>query len=809
MTQPLETAFVELRPIGEKDFKKRVEKILDDTVKSTDEKMNEVSKTIEQTFDQAADDVFKSFDRVNHSLNATLEIIDRDMVDSVREFRTEINALDRDSNRTFSRMRSIAAKVGDVFDHVKDTVSDLFKRLRTAGGNATDSLTSGLTSLGSAIGGLVASTLNPASLIAFGTTLLAITALAPVVLALAAALAQLGGALLALPAVGGVAVAALAPLIVAFQGFGEAIGAIIEKDPEKINEALKNLTPSARSVAREFEKLFPALERFQDLVQESFFVQLRGSLTALAGNLLPTLTTGFTNVASAIGNSFAQLGEVFEGDVIEGIGDAFESTVRIINTLSPSVIDLFGTLFGVMEHGLPFVERMATAVAEVIDAFSEWLTEKLQTGEFEQFLENSFRVMGELVTLATELGRLLVAIFAPGADEGEDFIVTLTEATTKLADFFESVEGQQALDDLYSLVILVGDGVMLLVDAFLFGAKAIDAFNDFMYDVGVAAGELEVAIDDAWASLMQFFEDLGAWLGRVADGFAELPGKIAEFVESIPERVEAIFTAMFDRLFIIIGQGIGVILYLFTQLPADILRFISGLPTTVAKIFADMWLSVQDTTTTKFAEIEAFIVTIPERIRTAISSVNTFVSDIFSSAVENARMFFVNGFNAIIAFVGGVPKRIGDAFRSAGSFVSDVAGDIANAVRSVVNRAIDRINQGIATIDDVLPGSLGRIPRLAAGAIARQPSITGEAGPEANIPLTDPRAMNMLRDALGIGDGGVGGGQMINIAAGAVVVSFNGAVPTETEAFRTGQAVVDGMTDAFSRRNVRTQVRAA
>src|SRR5687767_11147186 len=162
MTQPLEVAYVELRPIGEKDFKKRVEKILDDTVKSADKKMTSVAKTIEKTFDDAADDITKSFDRVNHSLDATVEILDRDLVDGVENLRTEFGKLDKDGNRTFARLRNVAGQVGDALGQVRDTVSDLFKRLRTSGGNAADSLSTGLTNLAASIGGLLASTLNPA-----------------------------------------------------------------------------------------------------------------------------------------------------------------------------------------------------------------------------------------------------------------------------------------------------------------------------------------------------------------------------------------------------------------------------------------------------------------------------------------------------------------------------------------------------------------------------------------------------------------------------------------------------------------------
>lgn len=47
----------------------------------------------------------------------------------------------------------------------------------------------------------------------------------------------------------------------------------------------------------------------------------------------------------------------------------------------------------------------------------------------------------------------------------------------------------------------------------------------------------------------------------------------------------------------------------------------------------------------------------------------------------------------------------------------------------------------------------------------------------------------------------------ITFAPGAIAVTFSGAVPTEREAFRTGQAVGAGIAQTLSNRNVHNTVR--
>lgn len=86
----------------------------------------------------------------------------------------------------------------------------------------------------------------------------------------------------------------------------------------------------------------------------------------------------------------------------------------------------------------------------------------------------------------------------------------------------------------------------------------------------------------------------------------------------------------------------------------------------------------------------------------------------------------------------------------------------------------------------------------------------GENGPEAVIPLNDPARARELMLASGLMSPTYGNGSSnsnVTFGPGAVSVSFSGVVPTQGEAYRTGQAVGAGVADILAARNARLAVR--
>lgn len=104
-------------------------------------------------------------------------------------------------------------------------------------------------------------------------------------------------------------------------------------------------------------------------------------------------------------------------------------------------------------------------------------------------------------------------------------------------------------------------------------------------------------------------------------------------------------------------------------------------------------------------------------------------------------------------------------------------------------------------LDAGLRALVGR--RASGGPVtAGAPFIVGEKGPE----LFVPNVSGNIVPSVSSGRPGAAGG--FNFGPGAINISFNGVVPTTSEATRTGEAVAAGIAGALARRDLRLAVRA-
>jgi hypothetical protein len=322
-----------------------------------------------------------------------------------------------------------------------------------------------------------------------------------------------------------------------------------------------------------------------------------------------------------------------------------------------------------------------------------------------------------------------------------------------------------------------------------------------------------------------FFSSIGTW-------FAELPGKIGSFLASLPTMLWNAFKSAFDMALQAIGIGIGIAIFTITQLPGMILNGIMALPGMLASFFTGLWTNVTNLASQGIAAVLRFVSALPGQVMSALTRLPGILGGALSSAWNAAKSAATAGANAVVGFITSVPGKIAGlagrflsagkslidgfirGFKNVGSFIGDVAGAIGSSIKGFLNRVIGKINDGIAQVDKVLPGSLPRIPMLANGAILHRPTlfVGGEAGDEVVIPLTRPRRARELAEQSGLmallaGQAGQGGGQPIVFDRGAISVVFEGTVPTRQEALDTGRAVGEGVWQTLARRDVATTVR--
>jgi hypothetical protein len=158
----------------------------------------------------------------------------------------------------------------------------------------------------------------------------------------------------------------------------------------------------------------------------------------------------------------------------------------------------------------------------------------------------------------------------------------------------------------------------------------------------------------------------------------------------------------------------------------------------------------------------AFITTVPGLLLNALKAAPGVIVSVFTTIKDRVIAVVSSMISTVISFFTGLPAKLG-------GFVSGVGSGIGDFIKRAVNNAISAINSGLAKVDAFIPGDLPRLPLLARGGITNTPSIIGEAGPEAALPLNDARAMGALVTA--IERAGGGGGGIIN---NTVIVEIDG-----------------------------------
>lgn len=647
--------------------------------------------------------------------------------------------------RIFSRgggeRSGLLAGLGGLFSSIKDTVGQGVQSIQGAA---------------SSVGGVLGNITSGGGDILGGLKTAAIVSAVPAIFALGGALFHLSGILLALPAVAGVAGAAIGSLVIAFQGFGDAIGAGLSGDTDKFKESLKGLSPAARSVVKDIVGFKDQFTGLRKAVQQSLFAPLVGEIKPLLKEILPVLKTGLSGVAGAFGQFFAGFAELLHAnDILVVFKNLFASTARIISNLSGPLLNLFGTLFGVMEHGLPFVEKIFAGLGAGIQSFADWLSKIMANGQFDTFLQNAIDIGGQLIDTIKALGPLISSIFGgENVKEGsQGFLKDIQTAIEDLTTFFKSDDGKTFIETLVQAVKLLGDGIILTVHAFI-------GLVQFAQDAGTT-------IINAWHAVKDFFSDAGDGIGSaissIGDFFAGIGDSIASFfTETIPNAFNSVvdfLTSLPDRIAELIGQVIGSILafpYVLEQAGSSILDFLSSLP---------------------------------ERAGNAISSLVDIVGGWFSSAFESAKAFVLSGIDSIESFFKSIPdkikaigpallsaarglgQKIGDGLSAIGDFASDIGSKIVSTIKSGINRIVDGINRGIADIDDKIPISLPRLPHFAKGGIIDNPTVAvlGEGGKrEVVVPLTNPARARELAEQSGLTDilaKSGNGGTTVNLTA--------------------------------------------
>jgi tape measure domain-containing protein len=449
-------------------------------------------------------------------------------------------------------------------------------------------------------------------------------------------------------------------------------------------------------------------------------------------------------------------------------------------------------LAGAFAPVIPKIKDTLTALTPVIgDALSK------VAPALGNVLAGILPLIGELVKgitpiltpLLDALGPALASLAPALAPLGEalgQIIVPLTPLLPLIANFAVAI-----LTLLIPIAQLLALVLKPLTPILNFLALAVGEFAKWLMSInwGAVGEAIAHGFVVAWKATVSFFKGIGTFL-------VTLPIRISEWLLGIPKLLQHFFSLMFDLGLRQIGLGIGIIIFTFTKLPGMIVNGLINLDRIVGNFIVDTVRSIVAKTIDMADGIVDWFAALPGMIIDAIRELPVRVSTFFFNTFLKVRSIVLGVINDIVGFFKSLPQRLA-------GFAAGVG--ITNFIKNFLNHAIDQINTGLAKVDEFVPGSLPRLPRLAHGGVAFGPAIIGEnpgTAPEAAIPLGDPHALALLRNALGTG------GPSVTFAAGAIVINVDGSMSTK-QAQQVGQTIGSSIADTLNNTGIRTAVRMA
>ncbi|MEU0492558.1 hypothetical protein ABZ249_25305 [Nocardiopsis sp. NPDC006139] len=401
-------------------------------------------------------------------------------------------------------------------------------------------LTAGSAGIGAITGGL--------SALAAG----AAAAVVPLV-QLGTALAPAVGILTTLPAIAATGAAALAPLLIAFQGMGDALSAALAGDLEAMEEALEGLAPSAAAFVRQVATLSPQLALLREQVQEGFFAPLVDGVSELGTYLLPLLGQGLHQVSMELGESAAGLLDFLSHRRnAQALSEVFDSTARSLENSRGTMPALIAGLRELTLVGLPFVERFAGGLRESATEFANWATAAAESGRATEWIEGALGVFEQLGDIASNVGGILGSIFSAAGDGG--VLTTLEQLTGALDDFFASAEGSEALEGLFEGLSSVGTALAPVLTALA------GAIGQLAPPIGRLAEAFGPILTRAIEGLTPALTALEPGLMAVLDGLGEAVDALVDSgaLESMGEALSEVLTAV-SPLLPVLGELAGVL----------------------------------------------------------------------------------------------------------------------------------------------------------------------------------------------------------------------------------------------------------
>ncbi|MFD0208950.1 hypothetical protein ACFVH9_07420 [Streptomyces hirsutus] len=608
-----------------------------------------------------------------------------------------------------------------------------------------DPLTRALSSLGAVagrIGGVITGALR------FGLIGIAAAGAATAIGKLVVALAPAAGLLAALPAVVLGGVAAMGALKLALAGVGDAFKLALTGGSKEFEASLKDLSPKAKAAAREVRALKPAFEELRNSVQDGFFTQIEGQITATATALRGPLLALLTNIGSAWGGAARNaLGYVQGARGVANVESIMGAAQAAVGGFAQTTNRLTA---GLLQVAAVVSDRFGAELGGGIEAlgqrFGNWLLKIAQGGQAVAWVEGAITTLAQFGDLAGNVSDIIGGMFRAGEGAGAGVLTNLQNITAAVAEFVNSTQGQDALGNIFGTIGTVAAQLGPIIGALLanlgqiapalapiftgLGPVIVGVINQIGQAVQGALPQLQVAFAQLGIAIVQLgpaLPPLAAAAAALARSAADLAVALAPAVALLVQAVAPVanFAA---PLLVAAAATLGLVkaikmtVAVFRVLQAAWLALnvafvanpIGLIIIAVIGLVAAIYLLYQ-----RFEVVRNVVDAVGRALRDGflaavdfVKSASLKIAEFFVSAFNSAKSAVSSGIDAVVSFFTGLPGKITSGLSSLGSSIGNFFVSSFETAKAGLTIAVQAVVDFFVALPGRIVAGLAALPGL-------------------------------------------------------------------------------------------------
>lgn len=454
-----------------------------------------------------------------------------------------------------------------------------------------------------------------------------------------------------------------------------------------------------KELATQLSDLKPAWDALRLDVQRTLFRGIAEEIRSLARDYMPSLRSGLTDVARSMNSAaFEFTGFLKQAQTQRDVNTLMQLTARIVDNLKLAIAPLASVMRDVGVVGASVFEQITRNVGSAATNFAEWVSGMRSSGELEQWMLRGVEAVKQLIQIFLILGGIFGEIFDAFEAAGGDFLGTIVQVLSAVAQFLSSIEGQAVLQQFATSLKDVGSTLsgFLLVSL----KELTPALIELLPAVAELVGALARGLLPVIKTIAPMLENIAIFISQNADAVA---GAIVAFIAlAAAFKVASIAAGILNAImllnpYVLLAAAIIALVTLIIVYWDEIVAVTKKVWTAIVDFLVGVWDSIVNTATSVWNSVVEFF-----------KRFWPIILGIFTGGIGLLVGYIVKNWDAIVARTKEIWQSIVSFFTMIGQWIYDAfvqpVVNLANFLAAMWMKIVAEVRSFLTPVVEIISG---------------------------------------------------------------------------------------------------------